>query len=155
MYAIIYVYILFERVNLYMSTITDKNLFDIAKEAALGNECCCYSSFTVGAALLTKEGKVYTGINVENHGIQSICAERTAFVKALSSGEKKNSFESITVVGKNIKDSKFTKTVPCGYCRQFMSEYAGPDFEIKLIDEKVGKTFSYKLKELLPESFEL
>ncbi|MCQ2533689.1 MAG: cytidine deaminase [Clostridia bacterium] len=130
-------------------------LVDMAKDIANKNTCCGYSSFTVGAALLSKSGEVYTGFNVENHGIQSICAERTAFVKALSSGETKGNFVSITVVGKKLGQEKFIKTVPCGYCRQFMSEYAGPDFEINLIDEELGKTFSYKLKELLPESFEL
>lgn len=130
-------------------------LVELAKEMANSNDCCGYSSFTVGAALLSKSGSVYTGFNVENHGIQSICAERTAFVKALSSGEKKGEFESITVVGKRLGQERFIKTVPCGYCRQFMSEYAGPNFIINLIDEEKNETYSYKLSELLPESFDL
>ena len=69
---------------------------ELAKKARL-NSYSPYSNFQVGAALRTRSGKIYWGCNVENHGIQGICAERTAFVKALSDGERE--FESITVVG--------------------------------------------------------
>ena len=61
-----------------------------------------YSNFQVGAALRTKSGKIYLGCNIENHGIQGICAERTAFAKALSEGERE--FESITKKKKNTWD---------------------------------------------------
>lgn len=128
-------------------------LFAAAKKAADSNKCCSYSRFTVGAALLTKQGKIYTGFNVENCGIQSICAERTAFVKALSEGEPAKNFEAIAVVGRRLEADKFARTVPCGYCRQFMSEYADSDFEIKLLDENLNEKYSYKLKDLLPEAF--
>ena len=124
-----------------------------AKSVAESNFCCNYSNFTVGAALLTIDGKIYKGFNVENHGIQSICAERVAFVKALSEGNDK--FAAIAVVGKSWNDKEFKKTLPCGYCRQFMSEYANQDFIIYTYDDKEDKLYTYKLKELLPESFNL
>ena len=60
-----------------------------------------YNNFYVGAVLTAKSGKKYTGCNIANHGIQSICAERVAFVKAISEGEKE--FESIAVVGSNVR----------------------------------------------------
>ena len=73
-----------------------KEDIELAKKARL-NACSPYSNFQVGSALRTKSGKVYTGCNIENHGIQGICSERTAFAKALSEGERE--FESITIVG--------------------------------------------------------
>ena len=129
-----------------------EQLLEEAKKAANNNFCCRHSNFTVGAALLTKEGKVYTGFNIENDGIQSICAERSAFIKALTALNKE--FLCIMVVGKSLTDEKFKKTLPCGYCRQFMSEYAKPDFIIYAYDEEENKIYSYELKDLLPESFE-
>lgn len=135
----------------------DKNLInkliEEAKEIATRNFCCNHSGYTVGAALLTAEGKIYKGFNVENDGIQSICAERVAFCKALSEDNKK--FVCIAVVGKKVIDKDFIKTLPCGYCRQFMSEYVNKDFMIYTYDDKEGKIYSYSLKELLPESFSL
>ncbi len=124
-----------------------------AKEVANKNYCCKYSNYTVGAALLTKDGKVYKGFNIENDGIQSICAERVVFSKALS--EMNKEFTCIVVVGKNIKDEKFIKTVPCGYCRQFMSEYTNKDFMIYTYDDNEDKLYSYSIQELLPENFKL
>ena len=99
-----------------------------AKEIANRNFCCKHSNFTVGAALMTQDGKVYKGFNVENDGIQSICAERVAFTKALSEGNK--DFVCVAVVGKPLNQNHFNKTLPCGYCRQFLSEYATKDFII-------------------------
>ena len=126
-------------------------LFNIAKDAARSNDCSKHSGYTVGAALLTSDNKVYKGINIENDGIQSICAERIAFVKALSEGEK--SFKAIFVVGKELNADKFVKTLPCGYCRQFMSEYTDEDFVIYTCDEIEDKLYSYKLSDLLPNGF--
>ncbi len=82
-----------------------KEDLELAKKARL-NAHSPYSNFQVGAALRTKNGKLYTGCNIENHGIQGICAERTAFAKAISEGEK--DFECITVVGalKNTEPQK-------------------------------------------------
>ncbi len=128
-------------------------LIEEAKDIALTNFCCNYSNFTVGVALLTTDGKIYKGFNIENHGIQSICAERVAFTKALSEGDSK--FACLAVVGKKVNEKDFSKTLPCGYCRQFMSEYASPDFTIYSYDDKEQKLYTYKLKDLLPESFEL
>jgi len=128
-------------------------LINEAKDIANTNFCCSYSNFTVGAALLTYDGKIYKGFNIENHGIQSICAERVAFTKALSEGN--NKFTCIAVVGKKLTEKEFTKCLPCGYCRQFMSEYATPDFAIYTYDDKEDKLYTYTLKDLLPESFEL
>jgi cytidine deaminase len=128
-------------------------LIDEAKEIANRNFCCGHSGFTVGAALLTSEGKVYKGFNIENDGIQSICAERVAFTKALS--EDNHRFSCIVVVGKKLKDKNFKKTLPCGYCRQFMCEYVKEDFMIYTYDDEEQKIYTYNITELLPESFNL
>lgn len=128
-------------------------LIEEAKEIASRNFCCNHSNFTVGAALLTNEGKIYKGFNIENDGIQSICAERVAFAKALSEDNQK--FTCIAVVGKKLTAKEFKKTLPCGYCRQFMSEYVNSDFIIYTYDDQEQKLYTYKLSELLPESFNL
>lgn len=122
-----------------------------AKEIAKQNFCCKYSNFTVGAALLCQDGTIYTGFNIENDGIQAICAERSAFVKALTAGQKE--FVSIAVVAKKLDAEQFSKTLPCGYCRQFLSEYTNPDFKIYTYDDNENKLYSYTIAELLPESF--
>ena len=128
-------------------------LIEEAKKVALRNNCCIHSNFTVGTALLTKSGKIYKGFNIENDGIQSICAERVAFAKMLTTEEEK--VIAIAVVGKNLDSKSFIKTVPCGYCRQFMNEYADSDLIIYTYDEQQNKVYSYTLKDLLPESFNL
>lgn len=116
---------------------------------AMKNAHSPYSNFCVGAALITKSGKIYTGCNIENHGIMSICAERVAFLKAISEGEKE--FEYIVVVAGK-KGEKLEPTTPCGYCRQFMSEFVSKDFKIYGLDEKENIK-EYKMCELLPENF--
>ena len=122
----------------------------LAKSARL-NAYSPYSNYQVGAALRTKSGKIYVGCNIENHGIQSICAERTAFVKALSEGERK--FESITVVGSLKGEEPTEKCLPCGYCRQFMSEFVDEHFKI-YVEDKDNKIEEFRMSELLPHSFE-
>ena len=124
---------------------------ELAKNARL-NACAPYSKFEVGAALRTKNGKVYKGCNIENHGIQGICAERTAFVKALSEGERE--FERITVVGSPKGEEPTEKCMPCGYCRQFMSEFVNDNFKICVVD-KNNKVEEFTIKELLPHSYKL
>ena len=109
-----------------------------------------YSNYTVGAVLKTKSGKRYTGCNIENAGIQSICAERVAFCKAVSEGERE--FESILVMGGE-KGKEPEKCLPCGYCRQFMTEFVGKDFKIYTVYDNKAK--EYTLEELLPNSFSL
>lgn len=111
-----------------------------------------YSNYKVGCALLTKSGKIYSGCNVENHGIMSICAERVAFTKAISEGEKE--FEGILVLG---GEDKLVYTSPCGYCRQFISEFCVKDFTICMYyeEEKEGKIVEKTLQDLLPDNFNL
>ena len=111
-----------------------------------------YSNFHVGAALLTSEGEIYTGCNIENAAYgPSNCAERTAIFKAVSEGKKE--FEAIAVVGgKNGRIENFCP--PCGVCRQVLAEFCKKDFEIVL----AKSTNEYKimtLEQLLPESFSL
>lgn len=125
------------------------NLIDVAKEAR-EKSYSPYSNFKVGAALLTKNGKIYKGCNVENGAYSpSCCAERTAFVKAISEGEKH--FDSIAVVGGKNSTDEFC--LPCGVCRQFMSEFCNNDFKIYVTNNKEVKC--YTLEELLPYSFKL
>ena len=107
-----------------------KLLIERAK-AAQKNSYAPYSSFNVGAALLTKDGKIYTGCNIENASYSpTMCAERVAFFKAISAGERE--FVAIAIVGAN-KDEQPSRIVPpCGVCRQVMSEFCGSDFMIVL-----------------------
>lgn len=109
-----------------------------------------YSNYHVGAVLITKDDEVFTGCNVENHGIQSICAERVAFTKALSEGKRE--FKMILVAGGKDKNN-LDHCLPCGYCRQFMSEFVSADFPIYVIEN--DKYTEYKLSDLLPHSFKL
>lgn len=128
-----------------------RRLIQEATDIAKKNFCCPYTNFTVGAALLTSDGKIYKGFNVENDGLQSICAERTAFTKALTEGNR--DFRAIAVVGKDIEDIFFRNTLPCGYCRQFIREYTKDGFTIISYDEENDIIKTYKIEELLPESF--
>ena len=106
-----------------------------------------YSNFHVGAALLGKDGKVYTGCNVENAAYgPSNCAERTAVFKAVSEGCR--DFEAIAIAG----DAEYCS--PCGVCRQVLSEFCDKDFKVILTDCK-GGIKTYTLGELLPLSFSL
>lgn len=110
-----------------------------------------YSNFRVGAALLAKNGSIYTGCNIENAAYTpSNCAERTAFFKAVSEGVKE--FDAICIVGG--QDGVLTEyTPPCGVCRQVMMEWCDPEkFEIILAIDKEHYQV-YKLKELLPMGF--
>lgn len=111
-----------------------------------------YSNFHVGAALLTSEGKIYTGCNIENAAYgPSNCAERTAIFKAVSEGKKE--FEAIAIVGgKNGKIENFCP--PCGVCRQVLAEFCKKDFEIVLAKSK-NEYKIMTLEQLLPESFSL
>ena len=122
----------------------DRELLNLAKKAAR-NAYVPYSRFPVGAALEAENGTVYTGCNVENAALGStICAERTAVVKAVSEGCR--SFRRIAVWG----DSQ-DYCWPCGACRQVLAEFA-PELEI-LVGRGDGKYVSYKLSEMLPHTF--
>jgi cytidine deaminase len=110
-----------------------------------------YSNFKVGAALLTKSGKIYTGCNIENASYTPTnCAERTAFFKAVSEGVR--DFQAICIVGG--KDGKLTGyTAPCGVCRQVMMEFCDPKtFQIILAVDKERYEI-YTLEELMPLGF--
>jgi len=105
-----------------------------------------YSRFKVGAALLTKTGEVFTGVNVENSSFgATICAERTAFVKAISEGHRE--FDALAVV------SSDGEVYPCGICRQFMFEF-GDDLKI-ITGEDEDHLKIKEITELLPEGFRL
>ncbi len=110
-----------------------------------------YSHFRVGAALLTKSGKLYRGCNIENAAYTPTnCAERTAFFKAVSEGELE--FEAICIVGG--KDGRLEEYAPpCGVCRQVMMEFCNPEtFQIILATDETHYT-KFTLKELLPLGF--
>ena len=111
-----------------------------------------YSHFQVGAALLTKEGRIYRGCNIENAAYTPTnCAERTAFFKAVSEGER--NFTAIAIVGGAEDASQLDYCAPCGVCRQVMMEFCNPDeFEIILAVGKEDYRI-YQLKELLPRGF--
>lgn len=108
-----------------------------------------YSGFSVGACLKAESGKLYHGCNIENAGYTATnCAERTAFFKAVSEGERK--FEKIVITGgKEAADF----CPPCGVCLQVMMEFCDPEtFRIILTNSKM-ETREYLLKELLPKGF--
>lgn len=111
-----------------------------------------YSGVRVGAALLTADGKIYTGVNIENGAYSStVCAERVAFFKAVSEGERE--FSAIAIAG--VRDGKIIENFPpCGVCRQVMTEFCGEDFKILLV--KDAESFEETtLGALLPKSFSL
>ena len=110
-----------------------------------------YSNFKVGAALLAKDGTIYTGCNIENASYSPTnCAERTAFFKAVSEGVR--TFDAICIVGG--KDGVLTEyAAPCGVCRQVMMEFCDPEtFRIILAASREQYNI-YTLKELLPLGF--
>ena len=123
-----------------------KNLKEVMK-----NSYSPYSKYKVGAVLVCKNGKMYTGCNVENHGIMSICAERVAFTKAISEGEKE--FDYIVICGGYDIDN-LEECLPCGYCRQFISEFVNSDFKVYTVD-KEENVKEYKIVVLLPYSFKI
>lgn len=105
-----------------------------------------YSKIKVGAALLTKAGKIFTGCNVENASYgATVCAERTAICKAVSEGER--DFAAIAIT------SNQPTITPCGICRQTLIEFS-PQMDIVFLD-KENKMIIYKAVDLLPESFNL
>ena len=118
--------------------------------SAMQNSYNKYSNFAVGAALLCNDGTVFTGCNIENSAFSAtVCAERTAFFKAISDG--KRGFEKIAIVGGKNKNIE-KPCMPCGVCRQVMSEFCDKNFCI--ITLKDGVPQSHTLNELLPHAFE-
>lgn len=109
-----------------------------------------YSKFTVGAALLTADGTVFGGCNVENasYGLCN-CAERTAFFSAIAAGYQRGQFRALAVVGDTVGP-----IAPCGACRQVMIELGGPDLEIRLGNLR-GDWRDTSAREQLPDAFYL
>ncbi len=123
----------------------DKKLLLDAAKSALTKSYSPYSDFRVGSALLTKEGRVYTGCNIENSSYgATCCAERTALFKAVSEGDTE--FRAIAIVS----DSN-SYTFPCGICRQVLSEFSR-EMEI-ILENADGEIVSYSLKDLFPHAF--
>jgi cytidine deaminase len=124
---------------------TDAELIALAQQAR-ERAYAPYSGFPVGAALLGRSGKVFTGCNVENAAYPlTTCAERTAVVKAVSEGER--AFEAIAVV-------TATGATPCGACRQILREFGGPTGDLRVIVADLeGHVRTFTIAELLPHGF--
>lgn len=129
----------------------DRELLAEAKKARL-QAYTPYSHFKVGAALLTKDGKLYRGCNIENASYTPTnCAERTAFFKAVSEGER--AFSKIAIAGGAESENGDEFCAPCGVCRQVMLEFCDPEeFEIILSDGPDAYKVM-KLKEMMPYGF--
>ena len=120
----------------------------LAAQEARSRAYAPYSQYQVGAAVRAASGKIYTGCNVENSSYgATICAERTAIVKAVSEGAGKIRAVAVT------SDSE-TYTVPCGICLQVMSEFCDSDTKLYLAN-KNGQYIEYTFKEVYPQSFRL
>ncbi|MEG0547059.1 MAG: cytidine deaminase [Oscillospiraceae bacterium] len=130
---------------------TPLELIECAKYATK-NSYAPFSEFNVGAALITKGGKIYKGCNIENSAYSpSICAERVAIFKAISEGE--TDFEAMAIVGgRNGVFESFCS--PCGVCRQVLFEFCKDDFKI-ILGNDTENFVVYGLKDLLPDGFKL
>ena len=127
-----------------------QRLIRIAEEQ-MSHAYAPYSHFQVGAALLTAGGKVYAGCNIENAAYTpSNCAERTAFFKAVSEGERK--FSAICIVG-GMNGIVVEYTAPCGVCRQVMMEFCEPATFTIILAKSEHEYCIYKLEELFPMGF--
>ncbi len=124
---------------------------ELVKKAieARENSYSPYSHFAVGAAVLTKDGRVYKGTNIENSSYPvSICAERSALYAAYGDGVKKEEIAALAVAA----DTKGPCS-PCGACRQVISELLPPDAEVYLANLK-GEVMRFSPEELLPMAFD-
>lgn len=137
-----------------MEKIISEEQIKMLSHAALqvrANAYAPYSHYQVGAALLCDGGEVYTGCNVENASYGATnCAERTAFFKAVSEGERK--FTAIAIAGGMEGQNPQDYAYPCGVCRQVMQEFCGEDFLVLVIKSEAEYQM-YHLKELLPYGF--
>lgn len=120
-----------------------------AAMAARGDAYAPYSAFTVGAALLSKNGRIYTGCNVENASYgATCCAERVALFSAIANGDRE--FEALALVGGHTSSDAATPCYPCGICRQVLSEFCKADLPVFF-----GDGSETTLGELLPNGFSL
>ena len=111
-----------------------------------------YSHFSVGAALLAENGEIFTGCNIENASYPAgLCAERVAIFKAVSEGHRK--FTAIAITGGSEGEPAGDYCMPCGMCRQVMTEFCGPDFEVFIVKTE-SEIKEYSLGELLPFTFD-
>ena len=135
------------------------DFYQLADEAckARGSAYAPYSGFTVGAALLTSDEKVYLGCNIENGAYgPSCCAERVAFFKAVSDGYTKPSdFKAIAVYGGKADEEPVSRCAPCGVCRQVMNEFCDPETFLVIMSDGNGGLDVHTLVELLPLGFKL
>ena len=133
-----------------MNIINAKALLAIAEEARSA-AYSPYSGITVGAALLTKEGRIFKGANIENASYTpTVCAERVAFFKAISEGETE--FLAIAIAGGEKDSPSKADFPPCGVCRQVMSEFCSGDFIV--IWGNSEKITEKKLSEVIPFGFD-
>ena len=133
-----------------MKNVNAKALLRLAEEAR-GASYSPYSKITVGAALLTNSGKVYRGANIENASYTpTVCAERVAFFKAISEGER--DFVAIAIAGGEADKPSKADVPPCGVCRQVMAEFCKSDFVV--IWGNGEKLTAKTLKEMLPFGFD-
>lgn len=137
-----------------MVKLEEQTIGELAKEAMRMRQFSYvpYSNFCVGAALLTEEGKIYTGCNIENASYTPTnCAERTAFFKAVSEGEYH--FKAIAIAGGPKGAEKLSYCSPCGVCRQVMMEFCDyENFQVILVKSETEYQI-YSLKEILPLGF--
>lgn len=129
-----------------MKQLTEKQRQELIQTAShiRANAYAPYSNYTVGAALLTASGKIFTGVNVENAVYPlTLCAERTAVFSAVTAGERE--FIAIAVATNN-------GGTPCGSCRQVLSEF-GSDIKVLLVDKDENITQETTVKALLPGAF--
>ena len=134
-----------------MTKITDEEL---VQQAFLARQRAYtpYSHFRVGAALLTADGKIYSGCNIENAAYTPTnCAERTAFFKAVSEDERE--FAAIAIVGGYETQEPEQICAPCGVCRQVMMEFCDPETFRVILGTKEGVQVSKTLQEMLPYGF--
>ena len=133
-----------------MNILNAKALLAMAEEARSA-AYSPYSGITVGAALLTKDGRIFKGANIENASYTpTVCAERVAFFKAISEGESE--FLAIAIAGGEADSPSKADFPPCGVCRQVMTEFCKPDFRVIWGNGEIvtAKTLS----EIMPDSFD-
>ena len=134
----------------------DKTAQELIRTAlgARKNSYSPYSSYAVGAAVLSESGRIYGGCNIENASYGgTVCAERVAIFSAVAAGEKR--LKALAVIGgpAGVQDEMPGEAAPCGICRQVMREFGDPaSFEI-IIAKSIKDYRIFKLEELLPESF--
>lgn len=129
---------------------TVRNLASLAL-AMRKRSYCPYSKFAVGAALLTADGKIYGGCNIENASFgPSVCAERTAVFKAVSEGDR--DFAALAVCGGPADREPEDYCMPCGVCRQVLTEFCPPDFPVYLVKSE-SEIRQLTLRDLLPHAF--